>query len=182
MRRLTQLIGLLTIGWLSSGSATQEVRLAGDAASATIDIGVVVSDLQQSVDFYTQIIGFEEAPGFSVSDEFCRNAGLTDGHALDVRVLVLGKGPGAANLKLMTIPKAESKKSDNTFIHSQLGISYLTIRMNDISPVMKRLAAQGGKPVAKSPVSLPGASDDGPKLLVIRDPDGNLIELIGPKK
>jgi hypothetical protein len=45
------------------------------------------------------------------------------------------------------------------------------------------LAKLGVKPIAKSPVLLPESLVPGKMYLtVVRDPDGNLVELIGPKK
>jgi hypothetical protein len=37
------------------------------------------------------------------------------------------------------------------------------------------------KPVAKSPIALPDHLAKGLHLTCVRDPDGNLIELIGPR-
>ena len=148
----------------------------------TIDLGVVVSDVAKAVKFYTDAIGFSEAPGFSVPADFCADAGLTDRKKLDIRVLVLGEGDAATKLKLMQVPGAASKKSDNSFIHSQLGYSYLTIYVADADLALARLNKAGVKPLAKGPLPLPPGFPEGMLLAVVRDPDGNLIELIGPTK
>ena len=54
----------------------------------TIDIGMVVTDLDTSVAFYTDGIGFKELDGFQVDSTLAGSAGLTDNKPLDVRVLV----------------------------------------------------------------------------------------------
>jgi catechol 2,3-dioxygenase-like lactoylglutathione lyase family enzyme len=149
-------------------------------ARGTIDLGVVVSDVEKAVKFYTQAIGFKEIEGFSVGTDFCADAGLTDHQKLDIRVLVLEDVPSATRLKLMQVPGVKSKPGDNTFIHSQLGYSYLTIYVADGNAASKRLAKAGVKPLAKGPVPLPSELGAGMALTVVRDPDGNLIELIGP--
>ncbi len=151
-------------------------------ARTTIDIGVVVGDLDKSASFYKDALGFSETPGFSVPADFCADAGLTDNLALDIRVMVLGDGDDATKLKLMAVPGAANRKSDNSFIHSQLGYSYLTVYVADADKTLERLKAAGVKPVAKGPVSLPEGFPAGMVLTVVRDPDGNLIELIGPMK
>ncbi len=164
---------------------SSQVSLAqskSEFASATIDLGVVVSDLDKSLAFYTDAIGFTETTGFSVPADFCADAGLTDSLALDIRVLVLGEGNSATKLKLMAVPGAANRKSDNSFIHSQLGYSYLTIYVADADATLARLKQAGAKPVAKGPVPLPEGFPAGMTLTVVRDPDGNLIELIGPSK
>jgi lactoylglutathione lyase len=161
----------------AAGSSLQDTP--SEFSSGTIDLGVVVSDLEDSVDFYTNLIGFTEVPGFAVDGEFCGGAGLTDVHGLKVRVLVLWKDGKATNLKLMALPEVKSRTSDNAFIHSQLGYSYITIRTVSLGPALERLEKAGLSPLAKGPIALPGAGPDGPHLAVVRDPDGNLIELIG---
>jgi len=148
----------------------------------TIDLGVVVSDVEEAAQFYTKAIGFTEVPGFAVPGDFCKDAGLTDGKPLKIRVFVLGEDDTATRLKIMEVPGAKSKKSDNQTIHSQLGFSYLTIRVKDTGAAMARLKKAGVKPIAKGPVPLPEGFPEGVYLTVVRDPDGNLVELVGPKK
>lgn len=154
----------------------------GEFARSTIDLGVVVSDVEKAAKFYTGAIGFTEIDGFSVPGDFAADAGLTDSQPLTIRVFVLGEGASATRLKLMQLPQVDSKKSDNAFIHSQLGFSYLTIYINDTNAAMARLTKAGVKPIAKGPVALPEGFPEGVFLTVVRDPDGNLVELVGPKQ
>lgn len=173
----TVAILLLAGGWLA-GSAADSAK--SEFARDTIDLGIVTSDVDKAVKFYTEAIGFTEIEGFSVDAELCTDAGLTDRQSLDIRVLVLEDAPSATRVKLMEVPGAKSKTSDNSFIHSQLGYSYLTIYVTDGNAALARLKRAGVKPVAKGPVQLPGNLGGGAALTVVRDPDGNLIELIGP--
>jgi hypothetical protein len=46
---------------------------------------------------------------------------------------------------------------------------------------LKRLEKAGVKPLAKGPVALPEPLPQGIYLTVVRDPDGNIVELVGPK-
>ena len=134
---------------------------SGEFASPTVDLGIVVTNLDKSVKFYTDAIGFKEAPGFSVPADFCTEAGLTDNQPLKIRVLVVGDGPTATKLKLMEVPGVESKKVDNAFVHSQLGYRYLTIHVTSGAAVAERLKKTGVKPVAKGPVALPAGLPPG---------------------
>jgi lactoylglutathione lyase len=154
----------------------------GEFARATVDVGVVVADVEKSVEFYTQAVGFKEVPGFAVSAEFARDAGLTDNQPAKVRVLVLGDEATATRLKLMQMPGVKPKKSDNEFIHSQFGFRYLTIAVTDMNVSVARLQKAGVKPLGKCPLALPKPLPEGVYLTVFRDPDGNLVEFVGPKK
>lgn len=150
-------------------------------ANPTIDLGVVVSDLDRSLKFYTEAIGFENVSSFSVPAETATDAGLTNNKGLTIQVLKLGDGQGATSLKLMELPDVKSRKSNNKFIHSQLGFSYLTIHVKSTDKAMERLKKAGIKPVAKGPVELPESLAKGVYLTVLKDPDGNVVELVGPK-
>jgi len=146
----------------------------------TIDLGCVVSDIDASVRFYTTGIGFTEVKGFAVPAELAGDAGLTDSKPLAVRVLVLGAGEDATKLKLMQVAGTTPRGGDNEFIHSHTGFRYLTIVVADTDVILARLAKLGVKPLAKSPVPLPAALAPGMQLTCVRDPDGNIVELIGP--
>lgn len=149
----------------------------------TIDIGCFVSDPEASAKFYTEALGFTEVRPFSVPGDFCKEAGLTDGAALEnIRVFVLGDGPGATKLKLSSVPGHNAKTGDTTFVSSQYGFRYLTLHINDTNAALARLQSAGIKPLAHGPAALPKSLAEGVYLTCVRDPDGNIIELVGPKK
>jgi catechol 2,3-dioxygenase-like lactoylglutathione lyase family enzyme len=148
----------------------------------TIDLGTVVADLEKSVRFYTEGIGFREIQGFEVSADIAAAAGLTDAKPLSIRVLVLGEGPDATKLKLMQVAGSTPRMGDNEFIHSHTGFRYLTISVSDTDAAVARLEKLGVKPLAKSPVALPASLAPGVHLTCVRDPDGNIVELLGPRK
>jgi len=174
------LIGAVLVALSSPHRATAEEK--SQFARSTIDLGVVVSDIDKSLKFYTEAIGFKEAQGFAVPGDFAADAGLTYNKPLDVHVLVLGEGESATKLKLMQIKDTESKKSDNQYIHSQLGFRYLTIFVNDVNAAMARLKKADVKAITKKPLGLPKGLPEGVFLIVLRDPDGNMVELVGPKE
>ncbi len=151
-------------------------------ASTTIDIGFVVSDIEKSVKFYKDVVGLKEVTGFNVPGSYATKVGLTNGKELKVRVLVLGDGESATKLKLMEFPDSKPKKNDNSAIDKELGVRYLTIFTSDTNAALARLEKNGVKPIAQGPQPLPKGFPEGVFLTIIRDPDGNLVELVGPKK
>ncbi len=144
---------------------------------ATIDLGMVVSDIEKTAKFYTEAIGFTELKGFDVSARMANDTGLTDNRPFQVRVFVLGDEPAATRLKIMTIPGAGLKKVDNQYIGSSLGFRYLTINVANLTRTLARLKQNGVAPV-KEPYRLGGNS----YLILVKDPDGNTVELIGPQQ
>jgi catechol 2,3-dioxygenase-like lactoylglutathione lyase family enzyme len=167
---------VLTAGSLAHCRAAEPAK--NEFARATIDLGMVVTDVARSAKFYSEAIGFQEVAPFTVSAEFCADAGLTDRKELSIRVFTLGNEPSATKLKLMTVPGVQTRKSDNDFVHSQTGYRYLTIYVADGAAALERLRKAGVKPLGKAPVAIPGNTES-LSLAVVRDPDGNLVELIG---
>ena len=144
----------------------------------TMDIGLVVTDTHAAEEFWEDALGFEEITEFEVDAETATKAGLTDGQPLYVDVMALGEGPDATRVKLMHFPKAPGARPDNRFIHSTLGPSYLTFHVADIDAALARAKKHGVKPLGEAPVMV----GEGPThIALIRDPDGNFIELVGPR-
>lgn len=158
---------------------------ANDTAAftrTTIDLGCVVTDIDKSVKFYTEGIGFREVKSFEVPADLARDAGLTDLRPLSIRVLALGDDETATKLKLMQVVGTLPRTGDNDFIHSHTGFRYLTIMVADTDAVLARLEKLGVKPMAKGPVAIPESLVPGMTLTCVRDPDGNIVELLGPQK
>jgi len=179
MRRM--MVALLVIPMLAGTAAVHAAEPVAFPRT-TIDLGTVVSDLDKSVRFYTEGIGFRELKGFDVSADIATAAGLTDSKPLSIRVLVLGEGLEATKLKLMQVAGTAPRTGDTDFIHSHTGFRYLTITVNDTTAALERLAKLGVKPLAKSPVELPESLAAGMYLTCVRDPDGSIVELLGPRK
>jgi lactoylglutathione lyase len=146
-------------------------------AKATADIGIVVKDIDASAKFYSEVLGLTEVKGFSVPAEKAAAIGLTDNQPATIRVFVLDdKAKARTSFKLMSFPEAPGAKQDQKFIHSTIGVSYLTLFVTDMKPSLERLKKAEVKLLGETPAPLGG----GNFITVCHDPDGNFIELIGP--
>jgi lactoylglutathione lyase len=143
-----------------------------------IDIGIVVKDADRTARFLTNVIGFKEVRGFPVSSELGKRIGLIDGHATQVRVFVEEEVEQATRIKLLSFPEAAGKQPDQAYIHSTLGIRYLTLYVKDINKVLERVKKAGVATLGETPTEV----GTGTWLLAVKDPDGNFIELIGPRR
>ncbi|MCL5281635.1 MAG: VOC family protein [Planctomycetes bacterium] len=175
--RMHMLIVAGMVGGCIIMAAAKQTGGKAEFSRTTIDLGMVVSDVEKTAKFYTEAIGFKELSGFDVSAQMANDTGLTDNRPFKVRVFVLGDEPAATRLKIMTIPGANSKKVDNQYIGSSLGFRYLTINVANLTQTMARLKKNGVAPV-KEPYQLGGNS----YLVLVKDPDGNTVELIGPQQ
>ena len=96
-------------------------------------MGVVVTDIEKSFDFYKKVVGFSEAEGFKVVGKFPKSVGLTDGTPLSIHVLTLGTEEHATKLKLMQVAsKKPARIVKQPYIHTIAGPSYLTIFVHGV--------------------------------------------------
>lgn len=163
---------------LTAVPRANSAEATADFSRPTIDMGIVVQDAARTAGFLTNAIGFKEVPGFDVSSDLGRKIGLIEGHATRVRVFVLGEGEQATRIKILWFPEAASKKPDQQTIHATLGMRYLTLYVTDMNRALERLKAAKVQPLGETPFDLGG----GTYITVVKDPDGNFIELIGPMK
>lgn len=169
---------VIALGLLLSAGLPRAAAETNEFSKPVIDIGVVVKDAARSAAFLTNAIGFKEVKGFTASVELGRKIGLIDGHAVDVRVFVLDDGDNATRIKVLSFPEAPGKQSDQAWIHSTLGMRYLTLYVKDMNRALERLKQADVKLLGETPVDLGG----GTFLVVVKDPDGNFLELIGPRR
>jgi len=166
--------GCLTIVCLTGAREDESKSVFTDT---TMDLGMVVSDLDASLKFYTDIVGLTKTGGFSVPGSVCKQAGLTDGHDLNITILTPNGDSKGTNLKLMAVPDADSKASDNQYIHSQLGFSYLTFYVADLDAAIARAKSANVEFAGAEATAVGGKNS----LSLVRDPDGNIVELVGPR-
>jgi catechol 2,3-dioxygenase-like lactoylglutathione lyase family enzyme len=145
-------------------------------SKAVIDIGMVVKNADRTAEFLTKGIGFQEVKGFSVTPELGKRIGLIDGHAVDVRMFKLSGGDQATNIKVLSFPGVDTKQPDQKFIHSTFGVRYFTLYVKDMKAAVEKLKASKIKLEGETPLDL----GSGTYIAVVRDPDGNFFELIGP--
>jgi len=169
---------LLAVATLILPAALRSAEETSEFAKPVLDVGIVVEDQARTARFLTNAVGLKEVNGFSVTPQLGRDIGLIDGHAIEVRVFVMEDVPQATRIKVLSFPEAKAKKPDQKFIHSTLGISYLTLFVSDMDLTLERLKKAKVPLEGKSPVDLGG----GNLLTTVRDPDGNFLELIGPRR
>ena len=144
-------------------------------SSGLIGVGVVCKDIDKSLDFYLNVIGMTKVGEFDVDESFGRSSGLTDGLAFHVDVLKLQDSPDANQWKLMSFKK-EGSHPMPTYIHDDTGMQYITINVNSLKPFLERIKKHKVKLMGDTPVPLGELGH----FVLVQDPDGTIIELIGP--
>jgi catechol 2,3-dioxygenase-like lactoylglutathione lyase family enzyme len=167
MVRLSLLVVALFIAPLSYSQSNFTSKLIG--------VGVVVFDLERSLDFYVNGIGMVKAYSFNIKEDFSKRSGLSNGVPTAVTVLKLENTPEANEWKLMSFGK-KARHPKQKFIQDDVGMQYITINVKALKPVMERLKQKNVSFLGSTPTPLNKNS----QLLFVQDPDGNFIELIGP--
>ena len=173
---MKNLLIFLVLAAIPVFSIAQKAPVPGEFSNPTIFVGSVVTDLAKSVDFYTKIIGMTKTGSFSVDGEKSKELGLTDGRSIDVTVLKLEDSPQANEWKLMSFGTKPGHKTPK-YIHDDTGMQYITILVKHLEPIMQRIEKNNVKILSGKPSKL----DDTRYFVLVQDPDGTFIELIGPK-
>lgn len=143
-------------------------------SSKQISVGVVVKDIDSSLFFYLNVIGMRKVGEFDVAADFAKTSGLSNGVPFHVDILKLEDHPDANQWKLMSFDK-EATHPMPTYIQDDNGMQYVTIMVNSLEPFLKRIKKHNVKLMGDTPIPL-GENH----FVLIQDPDGTIIELIGP--
>lgn len=144
--------------------------------SKLIGVGVVVADIDRSIDFYVNGIGMVKSYNFNINEDFSKRSGLANGKPFAVTVLKLENSPDANEWKLISFGKKANGPKKSKFIQDDAGMQYITINVKTLKPVMERLKKQNVTFLGSTPTELNKTSH----LLLVQDPDGNFLEIIGP--
>lgn len=151
------------------------VKAQSGFTSKTIGVGVVVADLERSLDFYVNGIGMVKTGSFTIGEEFGKRSGLTNGVPVAVTILKLENSPDATDWKLMSFGKKASHPKP-TYIQDDTGMQYITIQVKALQPIIDRLTKLKVPFLGSTPTPL----NDKAHFVFVQDPDGTFIELIGP--
>jgi len=141
-------------------------------------LNIVVSDLERSVKFYTEVLGFKKTNSGHLEGEWIESiVGIKDVVA-DVVFIVAPAGEPRIELLCYKSPTGESIPA-NSFANT-VGLRHIALRVDDIQSSAKKLKDAGVK-LLSEPVTVPTSvvtHDAGHKMLCyFHDPDGVLLEI-----
>ena len=134
----------------------------------SLDIGLVVGDIDKAVEFYRDLLGLKYIGVFlELPDDLAKK-----GPIFNQGFKLHGFQVGTSKLKLMEVTNPPSGEKGS--IDSALGIRYLTFIVDDVDAIYTDLSEKGADFVAK-PMKIPAAKAT---IVMLRDPDGNHVELV----
>jgi catechol 2,3-dioxygenase-like lactoylglutathione lyase family enzyme len=135
-------------------------------------VGICVSDLERSLRFYCEGLGFEQVAAHQVGEEFSALMEL-DGVRLESRML----SRDGVTIELLGYESPGPTGDGRRRPMNLLGLTHLSVRVDDVDDTAATIEALGGTVVTttRTSIDLPGASLD---FLYCTDPDGMRIELM----
>jgi catechol 2,3-dioxygenase-like lactoylglutathione lyase family enzyme len=144
----------------------------GDPEPTFSHLGVCVSDLDRSVRFYCEALGFEKAESHAIGTEF---AVLMDFSDVDLTSQFVRRGSTAIELLCFAEPVAFGDGERRAL--NQLGLTHLSFRVHDVVETVRRIVALGGAVVESSRTVLDVGGTE-LQFVYCTDPDGVRIELM----
>ena len=134
--------------------------------------GICVSDLERSLRFYCDALGFEKAESHAIGSEFARLMDLSD---VAVTSQFIRKGPTGIELLAFSEPAPFGERARRAV--NRLGLTHLSFRVRDVAATTARIVTLGGAVVESSRTTI----DFGGRPLEFvycTDPDGVRVELM----
>ena len=134
--------------------------------------GICVSDLERSLRFYCDALGFEKAESHAIGSEFAR---LMDFNDVAVTSQFIRRGPTAIELLAFEEPTPIGARERRPV--NQLGLTHLSFRVCDVAATVARMVELGGAVVesSRTTIDLGGTALE---FVYCTDPDGVRVELM----
>jgi lactoylglutathione lyase len=133
--------------------------------------GICVSNIERSLRFYRDILGFEPLTKMVVSDP--GSVQLTGLENLELHSYFLERD--GVRIELLDYASPGIKQGTVARPMNRLGLTHMALRVEDLTGMLEQLAVEGFEIVKSSLVAQP---DSGIGVVYALDPDGVRVELI----
>jgi glyoxylase I family protein len=134
--------------------------------------GITVSNLERSLAFWRDVLGFELSHRAHQKGELAEQ--ITGVPGAEILIAVV-KAPGHKIELLEYRAPADRKHVDAR--PCDVGSVHVALRVDDLNAVMESIAASGWKTAGK-PQTLTSGPNAGKRVIYVRDPDGTTIEFM----
>ncbi|MEJ2113487.1 MAG: VOC family protein, partial [Flavobacteriaceae bacterium] len=143
-----------------------------------MSIGVIVSDLDESYKFYTDIIGMEKEDDFQVSSELSTKYGINSGKEFNIINLRMKCDGYSLKYKLNktvgNLPEVPFNNDNDQYGFERIGRNYFSIDVHDVESYKERLDENN---IEYKYLVIDEWNDY--KVILVHDPDGVLLEIRG---
>jgi glyoxylase I family protein len=135
--------------------------------------GITVSDLERSLAFWRDVLGFELSHRAHQTGELA--AEITGVPGAEILIAVL-KAPGH-KIELLEYLAPPDRKQHVDLRPCDVGSVHVALTVDDLDAVLTTMAASGWK-AAGRPQTLQTGPNAGKRVVYVRDPDGTTIEFM----
>lgn len=135
--------------------------------------GITVSDLERSLAFWRDVLGFEYSHSAQQSSEMAGE--ITGVAGADLKLAVV-KAPGGHKIELLQYLGPSDRKHVD-LRPCDVGSVHVALVVDDLDAVLQRIAASGWEAAGK-PQMLTTGPNAGKRVIYVRDPDGTTIEFM----
>jgi glyoxylase I family protein len=150
-------------------ASTKEFRMV--AADHT---GITVSNLELSLAFWRDVLGFEFSHAAHQSGEMARE--ITGVAGAEIKLAVL-KAPGGHKIELLEYLAPADRKQHVHLRPCHVGFVHVAFIVDDLDAVLNAINNSGWEAAGK-PQTLQSGPNAGKRVVYVRDPDGATIEFM----
>jgi catechol 2,3-dioxygenase-like lactoylglutathione lyase family enzyme len=136
--------------------------------------GITVSNLERSLTFWRDVLGFEYSHSAHQTGERVEQITGVKGSELKLAVL---KAPTGHKIELLEYLAPGDRKQRNDLQPCDLGHVHIALIVDDLDAILEAMSASGWK-VAGEPQTLTVGPNAGKRVVYVRDPDGTTIEFM----
>jgi catechol 2,3-dioxygenase-like lactoylglutathione lyase family enzyme len=136
--------------------------------------GITVSNLESSLMFWRDVLGFEFSHRAHQEGEMAEQITGVKGAELKLAVV---KAPGGHKIELIEYLAPADRKRDAHLRPSDVGHVHVALTVENLKPLLEKIAASGWK-AAGNPQTLTAGPNAGKRVIYVRDPDGTTIEFM----
>ena len=136
--------------------------------------GITVSNLERSLVFWRDVLGFELSHRTHQIGELAGEITGVPGAEISLAVV---KAPGGHKIELLEYLAPPDRKQHVDLKPCDVGAVHVALIVNDLDAVLNMITASGWKAAGK-PQTLKSGPNTGKRVAYVRDPDGTTIEFM----
>jgi len=137
--------------------------------------GITVSDLERSLSFWRDVLGFELSHRAHQSGALASEITGVAGAEISLAVV---KAPGH-KIELLQYHAPSNRKLKSEFHPCDVGANHIALTVDNLDAVIDKITAAGWKTGGKAQTLTMGPNA-GKRVVYVRDPDGTTIEFMQP--
>ncbi len=138
--------------------------------------GITVSNLDRSLEFWQNVLGFEFSHRAHQTGEMASK--ITGVPGAEIKLAVVN-APGGHKIELLEYLAPPDRKQHVDLRPCDVGSVHVALTVDNLDAVLEKIAASGWKAAGK-PQTLKTGPNAGKRVIYVRDPDGTTIEFMQP--